>query len=114
MTLLDEPTISTLREFGGSLLAQLVDAFGTNAPQRIAQARAGLEAGDLDAVRRSCHSLKSTAATVGAFTLAETARRLEAAAAAGDTAALGELGAALELQCEQTIRQLRHYVGGLE
>jgi HPt (histidine-containing phosphotransfer) domain-containing protein len=55
----------------------LIDQFVADAPGLLSAARAGLEAGDADVVRRAAHTLKSNAATFGARRLAECSRELE-------------------------------------
>jgi GAF domain-containing protein/CheY-like chemotaxis protein/HPt (histidine-containing phosphotransfer) domain-containing protein len=61
-------------------ISELIDQFIAEAPELVAVARAGLEAGDADEVRRAAHTLKSNAATFGARHLAERSRGLEEAA----------------------------------
>jgi len=65
-------------------VAELIDQFIAEAPELVAVARAGLEAGDADEVRRDAHTLKSNAATFGAGHLAESSRVLEEAAKRND------------------------------
>jgi signal transduction histidine kinase/DNA-binding response OmpR family regulator len=55
----------------------LIDQFVADAPGLVSAARAGLEVGDADVVRRAAHTLKSNAATFGARRLAECSRELE-------------------------------------
>lgn len=114
MTLVERATVSQLREIGSGLLLQLVEAFSRNAPARVEQVRSGFASGDLELICRSCHSLKSTAATVGAAALTATSRRLEAAAASADVAEIAVLVPTLESQCERTIAELRQLVEGTE
>jgi GAF domain-containing protein/CheY-like chemotaxis protein/HPt (histidine-containing phosphotransfer) domain-containing protein len=65
-------------------VTDLIAQFSEDAPGLLAAARAGLEQGDADAVRRAAHTLKSNAATFGAGALAERSRELEEAAKRGE------------------------------
>jgi CheY-like chemotaxis protein len=74
----DETVLARLAEsMGGdeTFVAELIDQFLGDSPGLLAAARAGLEAGDTDEVRRAAHTLKSNAATFGANELAERVRR---------------------------------------
>jgi histidine phosphotransfer protein HptB len=85
MPLISPSTFAELREMSGEdLINELIDAFLDDAPRMIAAMRAGLEAGDVESVRRNAHSLKSNAETFGATELADVAREVEALARAGD------------------------------
>lgn len=75
----DERAIVRLREIGGQkLVFELLGVFLKNAPLRVEAAQRGLHNGDLTAVLHAAHSMKSSAATVGAVALAHAAVRLEA------------------------------------
>ena len=67
-------------------MSTLVDSFTDDAPARLAEMRQGLASGDSELVRRAAHTLKSTAATLGAPVLAAGCADLEARAASGDLA----------------------------
>jgi HPt (histidine-containing phosphotransfer) domain-containing protein len=85
MPLISPSTFAELREMSGEdLINELIDAFLDDAPRMIAAMQAGLEAGDVESVRRNAHSMKSNAETFGATELAVVARELEALARAGD------------------------------
>ena len=80
---IDERALTRLVDGTGGdagFVAELIDQFMAEAPELVAVARAGLEAGDADEVRRAAHTLKSNAATFGAHHLAERSRGLEEAA----------------------------------
>lgn len=64
-------------------VAELVEQFIADTPGLVSAARAGIESGDVDKVRRAAHTLKSNAATFGAHELAQRSRRLEEQAKAG-------------------------------
>lgn len=80
-----------LRIGGQDFLLEMIDLFLENAPHRIRAAQSALESGDAAGVYRAAHSLKSTAANLGARGLQGTAERLEGRAAEGDVEAMPPL-----------------------
>ena len=83
---IDRSTLTRLSEgVGGDaeFVTDLIRQFLTDAPELLATARAGLESGATDEVRRAAHTLKSNAATFGARTLADRSRELEESAKRG-------------------------------
>jgi len=89
---LDAGALERLDRIGGrEFVLEMIDLFLEHSPQRLASGRAAFEAGELNGVYRAAHSLKSTAANLGARALQSTAERAESRAAAGDTEALGPL-----------------------
>lgn len=75
---IDPAAIDRLDRLGGDeLVGKMAALFVELGPERMAAATEGLEAGDLDAVERAAHSLKSSAGNVGAVELGEAAGRLE-------------------------------------
>jgi len=85
-----------LDSFGGDMefLGEMLDTFFEDSPRQLEAARAGLAAGDAEAVRRAAHSLKSNCATFGALALSAKCRDLEMLAKSGSL----EGGAALLAQ----------------
>jgi two-component system sensor histidine kinase/response regulator len=85
-TLLDRSALEAIRalqsEAAPDLLAQVVHLYFESAADMLARLRAGLAAGDHEAVRIAAHTLKSSSANVGAGTLAEMCKQLELAARA--------------------------------
>jgi HPt (histidine-containing phosphotransfer) domain-containing protein len=65
-------------------LAELVDAFLEEAPQRVAELHHGATAADAALLIRAAHTLKANAAMFGAGRLERLCRDLETAARAGD------------------------------
>ena len=89
---LDEEFFDRLFRVGGhDLVRNMIDAFLSNAPRRIAAAERGLAANDLDATERAVHSLKSTSGNLGGVELQLLAERVEALAAARDPAGVAPL-----------------------
>lgn len=94
---IDPTAHARLQEWGGSkLLTQMIRLFLENAPTRLDQVRRGLDGGEIRDVERGVHSLKSSAANVGAVVLSRTAAEMEDLATAGDRAALERLLPTLE------------------
>jgi len=89
---LDSSAIIRIRRIGGDpLVAKMIASFLDHAPNRIESARRGGLAGDLGMVARAAHSLKSTAANVGASRLQRICTELETAAAGMDEAGVAHL-----------------------
>ncbi|MGF1479695.1 MAG: PAS domain S-box protein [Cyanophyceae cyanobacterium] len=80
-SVLDIQVLKELREMAGDdaeeLLAELVEGYLEDAPQRIEAITAAIDGEDCTALYRSAHALKSLSATVGASCLADLAARLE-------------------------------------
>jgi len=88
-------------------VSQLVDTFLEDAPKQIRDMRTALKDGDHETFRRLAHSIKSNAATFGAFELSDLARDLETLAKESrlDQVA-GSLGA-LEATFKSVAKELR-------
>ena len=76
---------SLLDSFGGDMefFGEMLDTFFDDSPRQLEAARAGLAAGDVDAVRRAAHSLKSNCANFGALALSAQCGELEMLAKSG-------------------------------
>lgn len=99
MKTIDPKMLERLRKLGGDdLLRRMVNLFGTFAEPKLHDALAAYRAGDLDGVERAAHSLKSSAANLGAQRVYELADKAERMASeridAGLGAVLEELAAA--------------------
>jgi len=82
---IDPQALERLKEWGGDkLAAQMVRLFLKNSGTRMDQIRTGVDGGDLDEAERGAHSLKSSAANIGAETLRALATKVEAAALTDD------------------------------
>lgn len=86
---LDE-LLEVMGEAGPELVRTLVATFLDEAPRLLGAAADAQAAGRIDEVQRVAHSLKSSAAALGARRLSDASRRLEAAAKEGE-ADLGHL-----------------------
>ncbi|MBI4913512.1 MAG: response regulator [Acidobacteria bacterium] len=107
---LDAKTWAGLRHLeaitGEGAIAELVEGFTADAPERMARMRQALAAGDMDSLSRDAHDLKSNAASLGALRLA---RRMEAV----ELAARGEAEADWPLLMEASSAALEEVLGAL-
>jgi HPt (histidine-containing phosphotransfer) domain-containing protein len=77
---LDTAAIAKLRQLGGEkFVADMAALFFQYAPQRLAAACAASQAGDLQAVEKAVHALKSSAGQIGARRVEELATQIEKA-----------------------------------
>lgn len=108
LPILDVTALRTLYQIGGErLLRGMIDLFESDAGVRVTAALSGHAAGDLDRVSRAAHSLKSTAANLGAVRLCDLAKRLESAANASETGIVAELLPELADVYDQSAVELR-------
>jgi HPt (histidine-containing phosphotransfer) domain-containing protein len=78
--------LADLAELGGpSFVSEMIGAFLSLGTTAVAEIAAGLASGDLPAVARSAHSLKSAAANLGAEEMHELAMEIESQARSGAT-----------------------------
>ena len=72
---IDPQAHARLEEWGGAgLVTQMIRLFLENAPTRLDQVRKGLSEGGLAEAERGVHSLKSSAANVGAVVVSNCVR----------------------------------------
>lgn len=90
---IDASALARLSEWGGQkLVTQMVKLYIENTHARLAQIDAGLaEGGVLREAEMAAHSLKSSAANVGARRVSEISAQTEDAAERGDTERVREL-----------------------
>ncbi|MDB4906086.1 MAG: hypothetical protein JWO05_870 [Gemmatimonadetes bacterium] len=106
-TEIDAAAIERLQRFGGGkLLREMIALFIEHAPTRVQAARAGMDAGDADAVRMALHSLKSSAAQLGAMTLQDACARGEELARAGSLTELPAVVAEVEQESPRVLARL--------
>ena len=75
---LDSAAIAKLHQLGGQkFVADMIDLFYQYAPQRFAAARASAETGDLQAIEKAVHALKSSAGQIGARRVQNLATQIE-------------------------------------
>ncbi len=84
-TIIDPAALKRLEEWGGTKLSkEIIRLFLDNGPVRVDQIRGAMDEDDLEVPERGAHSLKSSAANVGAQQLQDIASELELAASGGD------------------------------
>jgi HPt (histidine-containing phosphotransfer) domain-containing protein len=111
---IDAQALERLREWGGDKLAgQMVRLFLKNSGTRMDQIRAGVEAGDSEEAERGAHSLKSSAANIGAERLRTLATKVEAAALDEDLAKLSQLLPELASSYEVAVAELETIERGM-
>lgn len=112
--ILDAKALDRLREWGGDkLLAQMIRLFLENAPARMEQIRTGAGGPDISEAEKGAHSLKSSAANIGAEKVRGLAADAERAASAGDRTTVTSLLPNLEEAFSQAISQLEAVERGL-
>lgn len=105
---IDPQAQARLQEWGGPKLVQeMIKLFLANAPQRMDQVRKGVvEGGEMKEAERGAHSLKSSAANVGAVTVSKLAAEMENLATEGNVAGLKDALPKLEAAYSLAIAQL--------
>ena len=104
---IDHSALERLREWGGdNLAAQMVRLFLKNSGTRMDQIRNGVTAGDPEETERGAHSLKSSAANIGAETLRTLATNVESAALDQDLDTLRDLLPRIESAYGVAIKEL--------
>lgn len=73
----DKQVLEMLHDAIGESMTNIVSLFLTEVPQQITQMQQALQTGDLETASRLAHSLKSSAANLGAMRLAAMAADLE-------------------------------------
>ena len=112
-TIIDPAALKKLEGWGGvNLSKEIVRLFLENGPKRVAQIRGAMDGEDLVVPERGAHSLKSSAANVGAQLLQEIASELEAAASGGDLQRVRDLIPNLEQAFSQAAQELEVIVEG--
>ncbi len=106
-TIIDPAALERLEEWGGpGLSKEIVQLFLDHGPVRMDQIRGAMDGEDLEAPERGAHSLKSSAANVGAHHVHRVASEVELAASGGDLQRVRELSPNLEEAYAQATREL--------
>ena len=85
---------------------EIIDIYLSDAPKRLEDFQSGLKDGDLALARRAAHSLKSTAAYLGARSFSTFCAELETAARVSDMGALADGLPLLESRLTQVLAEL--------
>jgi len=106
--IIDPQALERLREWGGDKLAgQMVRLFLKNSGARMDQIRTGVEGSDLVEAERGAHSLKSSAANIGAESLRTLATRMESAALEHDEIEARSMLPDIETAYADAMKELR-------
>ena len=104
---LDPVGIERLRRLGGAKFAgEMIRLFLTYVGDKVAEARAAQQDGDLTRVERAVHPIKSSAGNVGAVRVQQLASDTELRAKGGDAGAVAELVGELEAAYQAVKRLL--------
>ncbi|MDT8368049.1 MAG: Hpt domain-containing protein [Longimicrobiales bacterium] len=108
----DAAALDRLREWGGdNLVDQMVRLYIENARSRLEQIDAGLSGeGEMRVAEMAAHSLKSSAANVGAMRVSAQSALIEDAAASGDIDAVRTLRDLLAREIADAEREIRTLV----
>ncbi|MBK8980455.1 MAG: Hpt domain-containing protein [Planctomycetes bacterium] len=96
------------------LLVDLIDMFLEDGPLKVQTILEGLAAGDLDAVERAAHALKSSAGNLGASYVQDLAEQLQIAGHNRDAVAARACADQLRsrfTEAEQALREIRGRFG---
>jgi HPt (histidine-containing phosphotransfer) domain-containing protein len=97
--IIDAAAQARLQEWGGvKLLTQMIRLFLENAPNRVEQTRKGVAEGNQREAERGVHSLKSSAANVGAMRVSRLAAQMEDLASRGELGSVGGLLQSLDTE----------------
>ncbi len=110
---IDPVAIERLRRLGGrELISRMIELFVAHASPLLEQAQKDLQEGNFEGVKRAGHSLKSSAANVGATQMSSIAAEIENAAPAMDQAALEKLLARLQSSFDHAKQMLEQERSG--
>lgn len=105
---IDKTALVNLYNIGGQdFLWKMIDNFVAQSPMRIQSTRNNLEIGDLKAIHLIAHSLKASAANLGAVRVQEIAEKLEEMASVGLREHIGEALEKLEIVLAEAIVSLK-------
>ena len=79
-TVIDRSILADLREVMEDDFPRVLSSYLQNAPLQVQRLEQAARAGDIDAMVRPAHSLKSSSANVGALQVSELAKEIELAA----------------------------------
>ncbi len=110
-TIIDPAALARLEKWGGARLSnEIIQLFLENGPARVEQISGAMDGEDLTLPERGAHSLKSSAANVGARHLQSVASELELAASDGDLGRVRDLVPDLEQAFAQAAQALEMMV----
>jgi len=105
--------IQNIRRIGGEkLVLEIVRIFIRQAGQKWDELNRALDARDFSGVERAAHSLKSSAANVGALALSAICARVEEAANQSDQSTIIAKKAQLQKETDKAIEHFTEYLKG--
>ncbi len=111
---IDLSVIDRLRNLGGnSLIGRMIDLFCSHAEPMLVKGVQAFDAGDLDGLERAVHSVKSSAANLGAREVKDIAGAIEQLAKEGRASAIQPLIADLEIAFALARQRLEEVRKGL-
>ncbi len=96
-----------------ALVLRILAIFRENAPRLIEEMKRGRETQDLEAIRRAAHSLKSSAANIGAMNLAAFCKEIEQEAAEAKKMCDEQTVQTLIVKYQEVQQALNQYSGGI-
>ena len=112
-TIINRDTLGRLEGWGGpKLVTEMIRLFLENGPTRMDQIRTVLADDDVDQPERGAHSLKSSAANIGAEHVRRIADEIEIAASEGQAPRVRELLPDLEEAFAEASQELESIVQG--
>ena len=106
--IIDPAALARLEEWGGTKLSnEIMRLFLENGPTRMDQVRSALTGTDLEVAERGAHSLKSSAANVGAEVVRRIANDVEIASSDGQLQRVRDLVPDLEEAFALAIREIK-------
>jgi PAS domain S-box-containing protein len=94
------------------ILAPTLQAYAEETPTRLAELEAALAAGDLGAVARAAHAMKSASGTIHAEGLAAVLAELERAGAARKAGDVARLSSTVIAGAHAVLAQIEHFLAG--
>jgi len=110
LPLLDEAVVAELRASVGdddAFMTELVTTYLAEGGEYLAQLESAASAGNIDAVVRPAHSMKSSSAALGAARMAHVSRELEFAGREGRSAGMDQAVAHARATWDATVAELR-------
>lgn len=113
---IDQAALVRLQGLGGDkLVVQMARLYLENARERLTQiGSAFAEGGSISEAESGAHSLKSSAANIGAVRVNELASTMEATAARGDREAVAGLRGALQQAVDDSETRLKELLGDMD
>lgn len=109
MSILDYTHLDMLKEVIGDDLKEILEVFLQTGPNELAEMQQAFSQQDDGALRLHAHTLKGSAANVGATTLSLQAKTVEEAAKANDLSSVAEQLQAIEETLSAVLQALQDY-----